>query len=109
MKKYVLITNEETKECSVGIGTDSEFYKSLGMEEAEVEKAYNGKWYLAGYAPDKPQSLINSERIEELKQKLADTDYIVVKIAEGSATKEEYAEKIQERKEWRLEINELEG
>ena len=105
----MLVTNEETKECSVGIGTDSQFYQSIGMQEADVEQAYNGRWYLAGYVPDKPQSVINSERIAELKQKLADTDYIVVKIAEGSATKEEYSEKILERKEWRLEINELEG
>lgn len=43
----------------------------------------------------------------ELKQKLADTDYIACKIAEGSATVEEYAETINQRQIWREEINRL--
>jgi hypothetical protein len=48
-------------------------------------------------------------KIEELKQKLADTDYVIIKIAEGSATAEEYADVIKERKAWREEINKLEA
>jgi hypothetical protein len=40
---------------------------------------------------------------------LAETDYIVLKIAEGSATKKEYAEKIAQRQAWRTEINDLEA
>lgn len=51
----------------------------------------------------------HSERIAELKQLLSDTDYVVIKIAEGSATKEEYADVIEQRKAWRNEIRELEG
>ena len=47
------------------------------------------------------------ERIAELKEKLAETDYIACKIAEGVATKEEYAEAIEQRQIWREEINEL--
>ena len=47
--------------------------------------------------------------ISSLKQKLADTDYIAAKIAEGAATNEEYAEKLAERAEWRTKINELEA
>lgn len=43
----------------------------------------------------------------ELKQKLADTDYIACKIAEGAATAEEYAEELKQRQEWREEINRL--
>ena len=46
--------------------------------------------------------------IAELKQKLANTDYAVIKIAEGSATAEEYSDIIQQRKAWREEINRLE-
>lgn len=46
--------------------------------------------------------------IYELKQNLADTDYIACKIAEGSATVEEYAGIINQRQLWREEINELE-
>ena len=51
---YAKIENEETKVCSVGIGTDTEFYRSIGMTEMEVEQAYDGSWYLKGYAPKKP-------------------------------------------------------
>ena len=37
--------------------------------------------------------------------KLTATDYIAAKIAEGKATKAEYAEKIAERQTWRDDIN----
>ena len=50
-----------------------------------------------------------AQEISELKAKLAATDYIAAKIAEGAATKEEYAEKLAERAEWRTKINELEA
>ena len=55
MKKYAKIVNEETKEVSIGTGTNSAYYQSIGMEEMEVELAYDGSWYLAGYAPVKPE------------------------------------------------------
>ena len=51
---YARIVNEETKEVSVGLGTDEQFYQSLGMSEMDVEQAYNGSWYLKGYAPQAP-------------------------------------------------------
>ena len=51
---YAIIINEETKQVSVGTGTNVEFYKSVGMTEMEVEQAYDGQWYLKGYAPEKP-------------------------------------------------------
>ena len=37
--------------------------------------------------------------------KLTSTDYIAAKIAEGKATKSEYADKIAERQQWRDDIN----
>ncbi len=49
------------------------------------------------------------QRIAELKCHLADTDYVVIKIAEGEATKEEYSETLANRKAWREEIRTLEG
>ena len=55
MKKYAKVINEETKACEVGLGTNSAFYQSIGMTEQEVELGYNGSWYLAGYAPAKPE------------------------------------------------------
>lgn len=56
MKKFVKIINEKTKACEVASGTNAEFYKSIGMTEMEVEKAYDGQWYLAGYAPAPPET-----------------------------------------------------
>ena len=47
--------------------------------------------------------------IYTLKQQLAETDYIACKIAEGSATAEEYADIIADRQRWREEINSLES
>lgn len=46
-----------------------------------------------------------NEIILDRKALLSNTDYIAAKIAEGSATKEEYREQITERQRWREEIN----
>ena len=59
-----------------------------------------------------------ARQIAELKKKLADTDYIVLKIAEAQADgdtktvaelKMTYATELANRKAWRVQINELEG
>lgn len=62
-----------------------------------------------GQIISKPQAMKDLERILELKNNLASTDYKAIKIAEGSATKEEYATDIAERQAWRKEINDLGG
>lgn len=54
MLKYAKIINEKTKSCAVAIGDDLEYYKSIGMSEREVEQGWDGQYYLAGYAPEKP-------------------------------------------------------
>lgn len=54
MKRYAVVDNEETKQCSVGVGTDVEYYESLGMTEQDVEQGYDGNWYLEGFAPEEP-------------------------------------------------------
>lgn len=58
---YAKIINEETKQCEVGLGTNTEFYKSIGMSEMDVEQGYDGQWYLTGYAPAKPVETMQSE------------------------------------------------
>ncbi len=52
---------------------------------------------------------IKAQKIMQLKRQLSLTDYAVIKIAEGAATKEEYAELIAQRQQWRQEINSLES
>jgi len=61
MLKYAKIINEETKACEVGLGTNTDFYSSIGMTEMEVEQAYDGGWYLKGYAPEKSQEVKEDE------------------------------------------------
>lgn len=56
--------------------------------------------------PDERFVIIN--RIAQLKLNLTKTDYVAVKIAEGVATKEEYADVLEQRQAWRDEINDLE-
>ena len=52
-------------------------------------------------------SLINEQQtiILDREGKLTSTDYIAAKIAEGKATKTEYADKIADRQGWRDDIN----
>lgn len=52
-------------------------------------------------------ALINEQQtiILDREGKLTSTDYIAAKIAEGKATKSEYADKIAERQQWRDDIN----
>lgn len=48
-------------------------------------------------------------KIRTLKYFLSQTDYIVLKIAEGVAIREEYSEILLNRQTWRTTINELEA
>ena len=59
------------------------------MKQSEINEAINAK-----------QSIILDR-----EARLTATDYIAAKIAEGKATKTEYAAKIAERQQWRDDIN----
>ena len=61
------------------------------------------------FTEEEARGIAAAQRISELHAKLSATDYIAAKIAEGAATREEYADKISERQGWRDEINELES
>lgn len=89
---YTQITEEEFNELS-----KPKVYEPTEEQKAEIEKA---------------------RQIAELKKKLADTDYIVLKIAEAQADgetetvaelKTAYATELANRKAWREHINELGG
>lgn len=58
---------------------------------------------------EEKQARENRLKIAEYKHNLAATDYIAIKIAEGAATADEYAEELAHRRYWRSEINRLEG
>ena len=48
------------------------------------------------------------KKIEKLKQLLSSTDYQAIKFAEGELSVVEYSKTKEQRKQWRLEINNLE-
>lgn len=66
MKKYAKVIDEKTKACEVGLYDNTSFYKSLDMTLQDVEQAYNGSWYLEGYAPEKPAYSI-AEKVAKLE------------------------------------------
>ena len=65
MIKYAKVINEQTGLCEVGIGTNSKFYKSIGMKEQDVSQSdIDGKWYLSDKCPMKS----NETKLAEAKQ-----------------------------------------
>ena len=91
MKKYAKIVNDKTKLCEVGIGTNIQFYQSIGMTEQDVEEAWNDAWYLAGYAPQKPQEIKEQEVRIVRNQYLAETDkYMIIDFPISDEEREEY-------------------
>lgn len=83
---YIKIINE-TKECEVFLNEnpDEEQIADLteqGFIEGEWERGWDGFPYAKGYAPEKPQSVINAERIAELQSLLNSTDWYAIRFAE---------------------------
>ena len=72
MLMFAKIIDEKTKRCDIAPGTNAQFYKSIGFAQMEVEQAYDGCWYLAGYCPEKPveelQAQVRSVRNQYLEQ-----------------------------------------
>ena len=107
MKKYAKIINDETKLCEVGTGTNFVFYRGIGMTEMEVELAYDGKWYVEGYAPTKPDADIKADRIAELEAYLYSTDWYAIRESETGV--DIPADVKQARADARAEISSLQG
>lgn len=77
MKKYAKIIDSKTKEVQVGVGVNDEYYKEIGMTLMDVEQAYNGNWYIEGYAPKyEPTEDELKERVRSARNGyLKDTDF----------------------------------
>lgn len=65
MKKYAKLTDVEKGLCQVGIGTDEEFYKSIGFELMDVEQDAKGNWYLADKVPTLVYGVSDYDRLLE--------------------------------------------
>ena len=65
MITYAKVINDETGLCEVGVGTNIEFYQSLGMTQQDVEQSdIDGNWYLADKCPHKSEE----EKLQEAKE-----------------------------------------
>lgn len=89
MLRYAKILNETTKECQVGVGTNYKFYQSIGMIEMDVEQAYNGQWYIKGYAPSKPEPT-TEEKVQALENSTGLTRAIREVVLSGDVTVSKY-------------------
>lgn len=87
------------------VKADSEHYKVVRGSKEE------GLWWGVEKIPEKTQDEKDLEAAkqeeQELQSFLNSTDYVAAKLAEGVATKEEYAEVLQQRAEARDRINAL--
>lgn len=99
-KKFAKIVDPERGICDVGLGDPeavyqtvieetgkektlyvSDFYKSLGMEEMEVEQGTDGNWYLSGFVPPPEITPADYDRAMEAHIKEA-------RVARGYTTRE---------------------
>lgn len=62
MKKYAKVIDNRINLCQVGLGNNEAYYKSIGMRKMDVEQAYNGDWYVEGYAPEEPAPTEEEQR-----------------------------------------------
>ena len=112
MLKYAKILDEESKVCSVGLGDNEQFYIAHGFEKMEVEQAYNGAWYIKGYAPEEPaptkeeqkekRAAAYQQEVDPITchiQRLADEEQTPEIEEEIAELKQERADKVEEIKE----------
>lgn len=86
------VINEETKEVQVGFGDNKEYFESLGMTEQDVEQAWDGNWYLTGFAPVKP--VPTDAEISEIRAQLyaSDSDAVFNSYQQGVASLQDYVD-----------------
>ena len=78
MIKYAKVVNKETGLCEVGVGTNIDFYKSIGMIELDVQQSdIDNNWYLTEKCPMKTEEekqQAEQERIAMLSLTSADVE-----------------------------------
>ena len=67
MIKYAKITNEELGTVEVGLGSNADFYKSIGMVELDVQQSdVDSNWYLTEKCPMKSDEQKEQEERERI-------------------------------------------
>lgn len=118
----LLIQVKGEKIINIASGHITEEQKKIYLKEGYIEVTdnvepldfsrplmYKGGKIVIDKAEEEKQNkrFLDRSEINDLKHKLLMTDYIIIKIAEGVATAEEYADTIAERAKWRERINEI--
>jgi len=109
-----LIEQDEIYEETVKDGEDSDEYVVQKVRKIEVPQAFTKVTKVSSELregvefPD-PLAGIKRRQVAELKAKLAATDYMAIKFAEGQISPEEYGAMRAQRQAWREEINALES
>lgn len=121
MKYFIKLNKNNIEETRTGEFTEdaeNDFIKDgfieIGAEQGEKLKWDTPQMYVRGEVVDDTAEIekrqAEENRIHEisnLKTQLSETDYVVIKIAEGVATEKEYADVLKDREDWRKRINEL--
>lgn len=81
MIKWAKISNPDTGICDVGLGTNSEFYASIGMTEMDVKQSdVDNCWYVADKCPMKSET----QKIEEARKAKIEANQVALDNARSS-------------------------
>lgn len=73
------IHDQETNEVLIAVGDNIQFFESMGYTEVgEVERAYDGRYFVAGHAPMMPQEEAVTQVRAERDRRLAETDWYMM-------------------------------
>lgn len=121
MRYFIKIDGKKVIEWQKGYFTDDgvqELIKAgfIEVEDGELLDGDTPLMYENGTLAINDAEVKKQEQRQELRKEmdaltinLINTDYVVVKIAEGVATEKDYADVLKDRAEWRKRINEIEG
>lgn len=121
MRYFIKIDGKKVIEWQKGYFTDDgaqELIKAgfIEVEDGELLDGDTSLMYENGALAINDAEVKKQEQRQELRKEmdaltinLINTDYVVVKIAEGVATKKDYADVLKDRAEWRKRINEIQA
>lgn len=73
------IHDQETNEVLIAVGDNIQFFESMGYTEVgEVERAYDGRYFVAGHAPMMPQEEVATQVRAERDRRLSETDWYMM-------------------------------
>lgn len=73
------IHDQETNEVLIAVGDNIQLFESMGYTEVgEVERAYDGRYFVAGHAPMMPQEEVVTQVRAERDRRLAETDWYMM-------------------------------